>query len=82
MARRHRQRAYFERLEMLVRLGGKCAQCGTKGTAKNGLQIDHINGREWDIRKKDPSWRMAIYKQEEKEGKLAVLCARCNNRKH
>ena len=82
MARRDRIRAYFRRRELVKRLGGKCVDCGTKGTAKNDLQIDHVNGRDYDVRKMDASWRIAVYEREEKEGKLAVRCKRCNGRKH
>lgn len=83
MGRANRLRAYFRRLELVKKLGGKCAGCGTKGKAGNGLEIDHVNGRDYDLRKMDPSWRIAVYEREYREGvKLSVLCKRCNANAH
>ena len=84
MSARHRELARRQRLEMIQRLGGKCVDCGTKGTKdprKNPLEIDHIHGRDYDITKMDSSWRMVLYKREEKAGLLQVLCKRCNGKK-
>ncbi|MGH9391936.1 MAG: hypothetical protein ACRD1Z_20225 [Vicinamibacteria bacterium] len=83
MARRDRERAYFRRLELIERLGGKCVDCGTKGTAKNPLEVDHPNGRDYDVRKMDASWRVAQYEKEERAGvPLAVRCKKCNANAH
>lgn len=83
MARADRERAYFRRLELVKKLGGKCVDCGTKGTPKNPLEIDHVNGRNYDLRKMDPSWRVSRYWQEFRNGvELAVRCKRCNANAH
>lgn len=83
MGRANRVRAYIRRLELVKRLGGKCASCGTKGTPKNSLEVDHVNGRDYDLRKMDSSWRIAVYEREEREGvALQVLCKRCNANAH
>jgi hypothetical protein len=81
MARKHRVWAYYARLKLIKELGDACAECKHKGSKKNPLTIDHINGRMWDGRKKDPSWRVSIYRREAKEGKLQVLCKSCNEKK-
>lgn len=84
MGVRDRERAYVRHKELIERLGGKCVECGTKGTAnpkQNPLEVDHIHGRDYDITKMDASWRMARYLREEKRGELQVLCKRCNGRK-
>lgn len=83
MARANRIRAWFRRRKLVERLGGKCVDCGSKGSKKYPLEIDHPNGRDYDIRKMDASWRIAIYEREEREGvKLEVRCRRCNANAH
>jgi 5-methylcytosine-specific restriction endonuclease McrA len=83
MGVRNRERAFVRRRELIKRLGGKCANCGTKGSERNGLEVDHINGRSYDVRKMDASWRIAKYEQEERDGiPLQVLCKRCNANAH
>jgi len=83
MARHNRVRAWFRRKALVQRLGGKCVNCGAKGTKRNPLEIDHINGRTYDVRKMDPSWRIAQYEKEEREGvPLQVLCKKCNANAH
>lgn|SRR5574339_16971 len=69
--------AYRRRLTLIDTLGGKCAHCGTR---KN-LEIDHIHGRDWDPAKKSRWSRIVIYEREAKEGKLQVLCRKCNKKK-
>ena len=72
---------YLGRLDLIRQLGGKCVDCGTKGTEKNKLELDHIHGRDWEPRKKSRWMRLVIYRREAKEGLLAVRCARCNKKK-
>ena len=69
--------AYRRRLAIIDRLGGQCAKC----RSKKNLEIDHINGRNWDLAKKSRWSRVVIYEREEKEGKLQVLCRKCNKLK-
>lgn len=79
MARKDRVRAYFRRLELIEKLGGKCVECGTK----DALEIDHPNGRDYDLRRMDPSWRVSVYWQEHRAGiVLEVRCKRHNANAH
>lgn len=70
-------RAYQRRLELIDKLGGKCLFC----RSRKNLELDHINGRDWDPAKKSRWSRIVIYEREAKEGKLQVLCRRCNAKK-
>lgn len=83
MARANRIRAWRRRRELLKRLGGVCADCGTKGSPKNPLEVDHVDGRSYDLRRMDASWRVAVYEREEREGvRLAARCRRHNANAH
>ncbi len=83
MARKDRIRAWFRRNALIERLGGKCVDCGSEGSKKYPLEVDHPNGRDYDIRKMDASWRIAIYEREEREGiKLEARCRKCNANAH
>lgn len=50
--------------------GGVCALCG----ATEGLQFDHINGRDYNPNQLSYSARMARYKREAAAGELRLLC--------
>lgn len=63
-----------KRGQLIKDLGGKCAICGTR---KN-LQIDHIYGRDWEIRSKSRWQRQIIYRREFEQGLLRCLCAAHN----
>lgn len=83
MARKDRERAVVRRRELIDELGGQCVDCGTKGSKKPGskkyLEIDHVNGRDYDLARMDPSWRVSTYWKEYREGvELAVRCRSCN----
>lgn len=67
-------RYYQRRLDLIQKLGGKCVECGYK----KRLELDHINGRDWEPSKKSRWTRIARYEREAKEGKLQVLCRWCN----
>ena len=69
--------AWRRREALIDSLGGKCVVCGTK----KKLEIDHINGRDWEPNKKSRWTRVVIYEREAKEGKLQVLCRSCNAKK-
>jgi len=77
MVRRNKRRAVTRRRNLIAKLGGKCVECGAVGN----LEIDHIEGRTWDIRSKGSDSRVAIYEREAEEGKLQILCKSCNSRK-
>jgi 5-methylcytosine-specific restriction endonuclease McrA len=75
MGKRQREWAKKRRLELIVELGGKCAECGT--TRK--LEVDHVDGRDWEVRRKESSARVSKYWKEHREGvRLQVLCQECN----
>lgn len=83
MAKRDRERAKVRRLALIQRLGGKCVDCLTTGGGNNPLEVDHVNGRDYSIRRMDQSWRVSVYEKEERTGvELACRCRRCNGRKH
>lgn len=71
-------RAQVRREAIIDRLGRKCVHCGTKGSKKNKLEVDHKKPRDWYLRAFSQLGRVRRYEQEEKEGKLQVLCAKCN----
>lgn len=77
MAKRQREWARKARLALCIRLGGICVVCGST----DRLTIEHKEPRNWSLRKYDPSGRVSRYHQEEKEGKLTVLCYTCNSGK-
>lgn len=83
MGWKERARAVVRRRELVKKLGDKCVDCGSTGSKKYPLEIDHPNGRDYDVRKMDPSWRVATYLREYREGvKLEVRCKRCNANAH
>ena len=70
--RRYHQR----RADLLLRLGGKCLDCG----AVDDLQFHHPKGRGWVVRDKSRWARMVIYEREATEGKIELLCGTCNKK--
>lgn len=74
-----RQRTWAKRAydRLLLQLGGRCALCGSL----SGLSIDHIDGCTYIHSKLEWSHRISVYRREAKEGKLQVLCAKCNSKK-
>lgn len=72
--RRWAKKAYEK---LLLQLGGRCVQCGRL----DELSIDHIDGCEWTRHRVEWSHRVSIYRREAKEGKLQVLCLKCNSTK-
>jgi len=67
-----------KRLELIARLGGKCALCG----AGEKLEIDHINGCDWLLSGKSSHARVIHYRREAERGLLRVLCRSCNARRN
>lgn len=60
---------------LVVRLGGKCDECGSTVD----LEIDHKEGRDWTPREVDIYSRVLRYWKEFLRGvALRVLCASCN----
>lgn len=66
------------RRALVTKLGGVCADCGSK----RRLEIHHVEGRTWDVEKLSPQCRAARYWREYREGiPLAVLCKSCNSKR-
>lgn len=76
MACRNNPKAKLKRQELIDFLGGKCALCGEKVD----LEIDHPNGRNWDVRALSSYSRVVRYWQEALQGLIRVLCSTCNTR--
>lgn len=55
---------------------GECAGCGEKGGA---LEVDHVNGRDWDPASMSKKQRAQKYWEEYEDGvDLQALCRTCN----
>jgi hypothetical protein len=73
---RYRANLIKRRKDIIERLGGCCVFC----CSIRKLEVDHKDGRDWDINKVTLRKRIVKYEQEEKEGKLRVLCRKCNGK--
>ena len=71
--RRYRRRM---RSELIQRMGGVCANCGTT----ENLEFDHPFGREWSPRDISSHMRLKRYEADLAAGNLRLLCAQCNKR--
>lgn len=72
-----RQRLWAKqaRAAIVAELGGKCAQCGTRGTRKNPLELDCKKPQGDDHhRRMDSSARVSFYRKQRAQGNLQVLC--------
>ena len=88
--RREKRRAYHlravakareSRRELIRRLGGKCASPGCEATEQ--LEVEHVNGREWNLRHPDYVSRIKRYWKEYEAGiELAALCRTHNAQKN
>ena len=66
-----REWAKRKRRELIEILGGKCEICHT--TEK--LEVDHVDGRDYELAKISQDQRIIRYMREYREGKrLRVLC--------
>jgi len=80
MTWRHSRRARKLRLALVEILGSTCANFD--GTCAGGLEIDHVNGRDWEPRKMSSLGRVNRYIREYESGvALQVLCKSHNVRK-
>jgi len=77
MGKRQREWAYRKRLELIDLLGGVCDNCGSI----KELEIDHMDGRDYNCEDTDQSVRVSKYFREYRSGvRLRVLCASCNKK--
>lgn len=75
LARRERLRQSY--WDLITALGGMCEGC----VIGDELQIDHVDGRDWEPNKVSLSKRLKIYWDEFQRGvRLRVLCKVCNRR--
>jgi|SRR6185369_292496 len=65
------------RNQLLEIYGRKCDKCGVSADDAH-LEINHIYGRDWDIRTLNRYRRYLKYRQEAKQGKINLLCKDCN----
>jgi 5-methylcytosine-specific restriction endonuclease McrA len=66
-----------KRAELIEKLGGCCVHCGST----RRLEFDHLEPRTWIARNLSQWGRMTRYIREAAEGKIQLLCRRCNYRK-
>lgn len=57
--------------------GDTCAGCGTTDAH---LEVNHIYGRDWVIRRLNRYCRFLRYFKEAQQGKINLLCPDCNKR--
>jgi hypothetical protein len=77
----------MEALRAALAPDGRCAICGVKprATARrrggaSGLQIDHVDGRDWTPRNHNRWTRAARYWREFLAGvRMRALCKKCNS---
>ena len=77
MGKKQKQWARRKLKELISLLGGKCA---VEGCDSTDLEINHINGRDWEPRKVGSDTRVSRYWKEYKSGvPLNVLCSHHNS---
>lgn len=77
------ERAQIRRIELLQILSPdrRCAHCGKRKRSYDGLEIDHKNGRTWNLEKVNRWSRIARYWREYEAGvPLQALCRSCNGK--
>lgn len=84
---RGREQAARRRIRkaLIKALGGKCALCGKRDDLLAGLRlcIDHVEGRDWDVRAISSHARWARYWREFQAGvPLRLLCPSCSSGYH
>jgi len=70
-----------ERLLRLLAPDGRCQNpaCRKKPRRIGSLQIDHVHGRTWDLRRLNRWARARRYWREHTDGvELRALCSKCN----
>lgn len=66
---------YRKEMDALIKdMGGKCVKCGSE----ERLEVDHIYGRDWDLKKVHIVQRVRKYRGEWEQGKTRLLCKHCN----
>lgn len=76
-----RQRAWAKRarLELKIRLGGVCEDCGLADLAS--LEFHHRVPRRWSQRHVEQSMRIRRLKEEIAAGEVGLLCGPCNKKR-
>jgi 5-methylcytosine-specific restriction endonuclease McrA len=76
MAHRNTILARKKRLELIEKLGGKCAICNEPDADK--LEFDHLYGRPYNPNQLSLLARINRYMREAELGLLRLLCGDCN----
>ncbi len=77
LAKERTIRRYHEgRAELIMKMGGKCVQCGRT----TDLQFHHLYRRLWRSNELSRWSRLAMHKREWAAGQLALACGPCNRR--
>ena len=71
-----REKYRDERERLIVDMGAVCEKCGVT----EGLEVDHKNGRDWELSKTiDRLRRLRRYRAEWENGRhVRLLCKTCN----
>lgn len=70
-----RRNQYYKLRDKLIEdMGGKCEICGS--TVK--LEVDHKDGRDWDLHKPNRLTRIRRYRKEWEQRLVRLLCKKCN----
>lgn len=70
VGRRTKAMVKRRRKALIERLGGKCAECGTR----RRLEFDHPRGRDYDPARLSQWRRIKRYEEDARAGNLRVLC--------
>lgn len=76
----YKRKRWALREELKKQLGNVCAHLGM-GECAGGLEFDHINGRDYELRKLGRDTRVKRLIQEIARGEIQLLCRRHNARK-
>lgn len=73
---RNGRRAGIQRRCLKIIMGGKCRRCKVRKLSV--LQFHHKTARGWVAHRQARWIRIRLYMQDWIDGKLELLCARCN----
>ena len=75
----YRRRYLLLREQLFSLLGNRCASCSATEEGGTQLFVDHIDGREYEVRRVASHTRMKRYLDEYRSGvRLQLLCKACD----